>query len=69
MVGREMNKRIKKRFDQEGVEIPFPHMSVYFGEASKPFDIRMEGNNENEVKVKKWIRDVLAEETKGGSHD
>jgi len=63
MVGREMNKRIKKRFDQEGVEIPFPHSTIYFGEASKPFDIHIEENKENEVVVKSWIREVLAENT------
>jgi hypothetical protein len=65
MVGREMNKRIKKRFDQEGVEIPFPHRTVYFGEASKSFDIHLEENKDNEIIVKKWIRDILAEETQG----
>lgn len=27
-VGREMNKRIKKRFDETGIEIPFPHCKV-----------------------------------------
>ncbi|MEQ8964716.1 MAG: mechanosensitive ion channel, partial [Azospirillaceae bacterium] len=31
-VGREFNRRLKKRFDAEGVEIPFPHVTVYFGE-------------------------------------
>lgn len=36
-IGREFQKCLKKRFDQEGIEIPFPHLSVYFGEASKPF--------------------------------
>ena len=36
-VGREFQRRVKKAFDQAGIEIPFPHMSVYFGEASKPF--------------------------------
>ena len=30
-VGREFNRRMKKRFDQEGIEIPFPHQTVYFG--------------------------------------
>jgi len=30
-VGRELNLRVKKRFDQLGIEIPFPHRTVYFG--------------------------------------
>lgn len=36
-VGREYRRRIKKAFDARGIEIPFPHMSVYFGETSKPW--------------------------------
>lgn len=32
MVGREFNRRIKNRFDELGIEIPFPHQTVYFGE-------------------------------------
>jgi small conductance mechanosensitive channel len=31
-VGREMNRRIKKVFDQRGIEIPFPHRTLYWGE-------------------------------------
>lgn len=31
-VGRQFNRRMKKRFDEEGIEIPFPHTTVYFGE-------------------------------------
>jgi small-conductance mechanosensitive channel len=27
----ELRKRIKNRFDQEGIEIPWPHAKVYFG--------------------------------------
>jgi small-conductance mechanosensitive channel len=27
----ELGKRIKKEFDREGIEIPWPHMKVYFG--------------------------------------
>jgi small conductance mechanosensitive channel len=26
----ELRKRIKKEFDKENIEIPFPHMKVYF---------------------------------------
>lgn len=28
----ELRKRIKKAFDQEGIEIPWPHLKLYFGE-------------------------------------
>jgi small conductance mechanosensitive channel len=31
-VGREFNRRIKKVFDQRGIEIPFPHRTIYMGE-------------------------------------
>jgi len=33
-VGREFNRRMKKRFDELGIEIPFPHRTIYFGEDS-----------------------------------
>jgi small conductance mechanosensitive channel len=32
-VGREMNRRIKKSFDAKGIEIPFPHRTIYWGQA------------------------------------
>jgi small-conductance mechanosensitive channel len=32
-VGRAFNRLVKKRFDEAGIEIPFPHRTVYFGEA------------------------------------
>jgi len=35
-VGREFLRRVKKAFDQAGIEIPFPHRSIYFGEKSSP---------------------------------
>jgi moderate conductance mechanosensitive channel len=31
-VGREFNRRIKKRFDELNIEIPFPHRTIYFGQ-------------------------------------
>jgi small-conductance mechanosensitive channel len=31
---------IKERFDREGIEIPFPHLSLYAGEASEPIKIQ-----------------------------
>jgi moderate conductance mechanosensitive channel len=65
-VGREMNRRIKKKFDELGIEIPFPHRSVYFGEASKPFTIRSEQDREQ---LKALIREVLEERAHPGPAD
>ncbi len=31
-IKREMNRRIKKSFDAKGIEIPFPHQTIYWGE-------------------------------------
>ncbi|MGM0675814.1 mechanosensitive ion channel domain-containing protein [Ectothiorhodospira marina] len=31
-VGREYNRLVKRHFDAAGIEIPFPHMTLYFGE-------------------------------------
>ncbi len=31
-IGREMNRRIKKTFDAKGIEIPFPHRTLYWGQ-------------------------------------
>lgn len=36
-VGREFNRRMKSRFDELGIEIPFPHRTVYQGEAAPVF--------------------------------
>jgi moderate conductance mechanosensitive channel len=30
-IAREMNRRIKKTFDARGIEIPFPHRTLYWG--------------------------------------
>jgi small conductance mechanosensitive channel len=35
-VGRELRRRIKKRFDLEGIEIPFPHVTFYWGDGQAP---------------------------------
>ena len=31
-VGREFNRRLKKEFDARGIEIPFPHVTLYMGQ-------------------------------------
>lgn len=38
-VGREYRRRLKKAFDAVGIEIPFPHRTLYMGEASPPFQL------------------------------
>lgn len=35
---------IKRRFDEEGIEIPFPHRTLYTGAVTEPFPVRMTGD-------------------------
>lgn len=46
-VGREYLRRIKYAFDENNIEIPFPHLSIYFGEQDKPFDLQMLEKHQN----------------------
>jgi moderate conductance mechanosensitive channel len=39
-VGREYRRRLKKAFDEKNIEIPFPHRTIYWGEASDSFKIK-----------------------------
>ncbi|MEQ8697079.1 MAG: mechanosensitive ion channel, partial [Bauldia litoralis] len=45
-IRREMNRRIKAAFDARGIEIPFPHVTLYFGEDkegnSPPANLRID---------------------------
>ncbi|MBU0568555.1 mechanosensitive ion channel family protein [bacterium] len=34
-------EKVKKRFDEEGIEIPFPHLSIYKGLATQAFPVRI----------------------------
>ena len=58
-VGREMNRRIKKRFDGLGIDIPFPHTSFSLGSESQPLKIQLDGPGRDEIK--QLVRDALAE--------
>ncbi len=32
---------VKRRFDEEGIEIPFPHCTLYTGAVTEPFPIKL----------------------------
>lgn len=39
-------REIKERFDEEGIEIAFPHLTVYAGSETPPFPIKVNGDQE-----------------------
>ena len=41
-VGREYRKRLKYAFDNDNIEIPFPHTTVYWGEKINPLKLEIE---------------------------
>ena len=49
---REFLRRVKNRFDEVGIEIPFPHQTVYFGVdkdgAAPPVHVRLSGSRGSE---------------------
>ena len=55
-VGREYRRRLKRAFDQRGIEMPFPHRTIYMGEAERKGRLRVEavirssGNNQEQLK-------------------
>jgi len=38
---KKIMQQIKERFDEEGIEIPFPHRTLYTGSVTKPFPIHI----------------------------
>lgn len=44
----EIYQQIKEAFDKNGVEIPFPHLSLYTGEASKPIRVNIQESDKND---------------------
>ena len=49
-VGREYRKRLKYAFDQHNIEIPFPHVTVYWGDKINP--LKLDINNQIIEKLK-----------------
>jgi len=41
-VGREFNRRLKYTFDNAGIEIPFPHTTIYWGEEISPLKLELQ---------------------------
>lgn len=41
-VGREYRRRLKKAFDTQGIEIPFPQRSISMADASIPFKVQVQ---------------------------
>ncbi|MFA9390717.1 MAG: mechanosensitive ion channel family protein [Prolixibacteraceae bacterium] len=48
-VGREYRKRLKKAFDEAGIEIPFPHQTIYWGEKIGPLKINLESEAKSQL--------------------
>jgi small-conductance mechanosensitive channel len=48
-VAREYRRRIKNRFDAEGIEIPFPHRTLYWGEDQAPGLARLVAGAEDDA--------------------
>jgi small conductance mechanosensitive channel len=60
-VGREMNRRIKKRFDELGIEIPFPQRSLQLGQTNGPISVKIEGAPSSREELKQVVAEVLRE--------
>lgn len=48
-----INEEVKARLDKEDIEIPFPHVSLYSGEASKSIPIEFVGGKLDELETGK----------------
>ena len=41
-----INEEVKARFDAEGIEIPFPHLSIYTGSATDAMPVQLKGGEQ-----------------------
>ncbi|MFC1796052.1 mechanosensitive ion channel family protein [Pseudomonadota bacterium] len=48
MVRNEIYEQIKLAFDTAGIEIPFPHRTLYTGDVTKPFPVRVVGEESSD---------------------
>jgi small conductance mechanosensitive channel len=50
-VGRAYNRLVKQHLDAAGIEIPFPHMTIYFGQdkdgSAPPAPLKMVGDSDS----------------------
>ena len=44
MIGREYRRRLKKAFDYHRIEIPFPHVSLYWGSETKALRVDLDSH-------------------------
>lgn len=58
-VGREMNRRIKKRFDELGIEIPFRQTTLHLDAGSRPIPVALAAPDHEQIK--QIVRETLAE--------
>ena len=61
-VAGELKKRIKIRFDKEGIEIPFPHTTVYWGEDQVP--LYWDKKRVDDIEKKKLARSSVSDPSK-----
>lgn len=63
--GREFRRRLKKAFDANGIEIPFPHRTLYMGQdkdgTAPPLSVRVPGSDS------KWLDPASTEAADSGT--
>ncbi|MCZ0927385.1 mechanosensitive channel protein [Halomonas janggokensis] len=72
-VGRAYNRFVKLRFDEAGIEIPFPHTTLYFGEnkdgSAPPANVRVIDSTAEETDGKQAARQDAGEQQPASHQD